>query len=497
MARVERTKDGFFRRLNDDTGKPSKYWSTRLNGKRVCTKQRDLEAARLWRREEERKAADPTYQASRATTLESAIETFLTDLKTAKRSEKTLTYYATKLGAALAFWGGDKPIANITPATVQDFVAFRTTPQELEGGAVSQPIEMSTARKEVAALVTLLNTMRHRGLYVTDPRTLKPPRLGGRYKPRKKYPTPAVFALIIKELERRNLHHRAAWLCACVATGGRLSEINRLRKLGIDFVRGLYVLDVTKTIETEGATRERPILPFAEPLLKYARRWGEGVGGLVLMPWEPSNLFRVLKSVCEAVGCEPYTANDFRRAHASWLAQLGVPNNLVAHMLGHTTTAMVDKVYAQMTPQAAKALIAQTGAGSFRTDSVPETPDDPQESPTSDDENAAEKADPTNIREEWDRLLIPLIEVRILASEPASESIEEPPSGPIPDVVADPSEDPLSPHAAGLVLKKGVAAALAGDRAGVAKAMSGAARIVGKLDHRNEERFLRAIGAKP
>jgi hypothetical protein len=53
------------------------------------------------------------------------------------------------------------------------------------------------------------------------------------------------------------------------------------------------------------------------------------------------------------------TPNDLRRTFASWLIQAGVSNRIVAALLGHTTTRMVDLIYGQLSDAALAQAIAK------------------------------------------------------------------------------------------------------------------------------------------
>ena len=74
---------------------------------------------------------------------------------------------------------------------------------------------------------------------------------------------------------------------------------------------------------------------------------------------------------------------DLRRTHASWLIQAGVRNDLVAKVLGHTTTVMVDRVYGKYDPHHLKALIERNLAGvpEVYLPGVPQTPELPEKDP--------------------------------------------------------------------------------------------------------------------
>jgi integrase len=479
MARIDETRDGFYHRLDERTGKPSKFWWTVIGTRRVSTGLRDLEAARLWRREREREAADPSYAATRATTLKLAIERFVTELEVARRASATLTFYAQKLGPFLTFLGEDATLDEITTARLTDYVKWRTTETRFPDGSVQIAVSPRTAKMEIASLLTMLRAAKHRKDYAGDIDALKPLRMDAKYEPRKRFPTRAQFAAIVVELESRGLHHRAAWICAAAATGGRLSEVNRLRRSKVN--AKTFAIEVTKTVKTEGDVRVRPVLTFVRELLEYAETHGAGEGDMLLQPWVASNLNDTLRRVCEAVGAPRLSANDFRRGLASWLIQAGVAPNLVAFMLGHTSTAMVERVYGKMTADAAGILIEATlGA---RTDSVPLLPAKAASGPIDGEAVSSDSSqDPVSqpIEADADGVLIPLTQVRVLASEPLEITID---GEPVPSAYDDAGQaaDPLSGFVAGLIARRrALPALLAGDRPGLARALSAIAKAHGE-----------------
>lgn len=399
MGRRSETTDGFWKR--DD----SPFWSTNVEGKRVCTKLRDLEAARLWRRERERQAADPHYAATHATTLGDAVEAFLQDVRRT-RAAATLDYYTRKLASAVTFWGEDAPLASVDPQGVRDWISWRTTERTLDDGSVIVPPKMTTVRKEVLTLVTMLHDARHREVYQRDPATLLPPRLGGGYRPRDRFLTPAEFEQLLAVLPP----HRAAWVCAAVATGGRYSEVSRLRRA--DVRDTTVAIRVTKTASTEGDVRMIPLLSLARPLMDRAVRDGDGTRGRLFSPWSRSNLSRDLARACARADIPRCSSNDFRRTLASWLFQAGVAPKLVAFMLGHTTSAVTERTYGRMTPASVATLVETSLArtADVRTPRV-QGPSEPV--------GKAVLSEDSYTPEGSDMLLAPAIQVRILAPEPS------------------------------------------------------------------------------
>jgi integrase len=60
---------------------------------------------------------------------------------------------------------------------------------------------------------------------------------------------------------------------------------------------------------------------------------------------QPRNVRRQLAGICERAGVLVILPNELRHSCASLLADEGVPNELIADLLGHTTTRMVDQTY--------------------------------------------------------------------------------------------------------------------------------------------------------
>jgi integrase len=86
-----------------------------------------------------------------------------------------------------------------------------------------------------------------------------------------------------------------------------------------------------RTAGAEGAVEQRP-----KDLVFLSR------SGTVL---EPSNVRRELSRICGAAGVPRITPNELRHTCATLLNDEGVPLELIADMLGHTTTTMLQRHY--------------------------------------------------------------------------------------------------------------------------------------------------------
>ena len=59
----------------------------------------------------------------------------------------------------------------------------------------------------------------------------------------------------------------------------------------------------------------------------------------------PPNVRRELAAICQRAGVPVVRPNELRHSCASLLSDIGVPNEQIADLLGHTTTRMVDQTY--------------------------------------------------------------------------------------------------------------------------------------------------------
>lgn len=64
-----------------------------------------------------------------------------------------------------------------------------------------------------------------------------------------------------------------------------------------------------------------------------------------------------------STGVPRVTLDDLRRTFASWSVQAGVPAKVIANLMGHTSTRMVDLVYGRVGPSDYEAAIAKLPGG--------------------------------------------------------------------------------------------------------------------------------------
>jgi integrase len=117
----------------------------------------------------------------------------------------------------------------------------------------------------------------------------------------------------------------------------RRGELEKLQWEHVDLVRGTIKVPKGKT-----KSRVVPIHPYLRPWLEALH---QGTGP-VIEPW--GNDKRELARACARAGVPRVTPNDLRRTFATWLKQSDVDSAVVAAMMGHSSTAMVDRVYGKL-----------------------------------------------------------------------------------------------------------------------------------------------------
>jgi integrase len=314
-------RDGFYRR--------GRFWWVRtdpVTRKARTTHCTSLAAARAWRGRRELEAVDPSHAAAEAATLGEWIGRLI-EVKAPVRSEATMGIYRMKLGHFVRLWGNDCRLAEVGPDLVDAYVRQRRT----EG------VTDQTIGKELSHIKMLLRLAKRSSVWAGDLETIRPPDLNATYVPRKRSLTREEVVRLLAQLPP----HRGALVAICVALGVRLSEAFRLLPTDVDLAAGRVFVGGTKT---QGSRRWLPVLSVYRPLLEGA------VGYLPLAHWK--HVHESLLAACLRAGIERCSPNDLRRTHSTLLVELGVDRDVVRRLLGHTTSALVDRVYGQPTPEA-------------------------------------------------------------------------------------------------------------------------------------------------
>ena len=308
----------------------------------VCTKTRDRELARLFLAKAERDAFEahttgrPAPNSGASHSVADALQQYVS-LGGSDLSDATWKMVGVKSGQLLRLLGGHE----VTALTIDHLQGYIET--RLGEGAARE-----TIRKELSVLRQALKLAHERGKLRHDPRLLFP-RFRVRYIPRERHLTPEEAEALFQHLPEE----RRLWVLLAVLLGPRLSEVERADWRDVDLAGGWFRVRGTKTLL---AHRRVPIPAPLRPHLEAAQR----PSGPIVGRWR--NSWRDLARACRRADIERVSANDLRRTFASWMKQGGEDSAVVARLLGHSSTRMVDLVYGKLNDENYKTAVARLPA---------------------------------------------------------------------------------------------------------------------------------------
>ncbi len=308
------------------------------------TRCHDKKAAEAVLRQWERDAADPAYAASKNTSLSDALMLLVTrraeDAAAGRKSLATVAFYKCKAGHLVRIFEMNNegeyvpfPLCQLTAARVDEYISRR------RGEAAGD----NTISKELITLRGALKLARRAGLWSGEPDAVLPVRFAPDYKPKTRALSPAELQLLLAELTA----DKAARVAFMVTTSANWKETERARWQDVAADRSSVHLRGTKR-----ASRDRmvPIVGEAfQSLFSYAL--ANARGGPVDLFGRWSNVRRDLIDACARAGIPSCSPNDLRRTFATWLRAAGVAPHLIAPMMGHADTRMVERVYGRLSTQ--------------------------------------------------------------------------------------------------------------------------------------------------
>lgn len=317
------------------------------DGNRVIrtTRSRDHKAAVLVARRLEREAADPAPAAATETLVRALNEFLIVSERRMKDGEITRDTHDYNEGRARPLFLGIEAIgdgATVLPRRLGDLA-----PRHIDAyidWRRSSNVKPNTIKKELVVLGVALRIAKRRGWWFGDFDALMPEDFKPEYEPGKRWLTQEEVAAVLLSLPA----HRAALVAFSVATGARPEEAPRAQKEDVGasrvFLRGT---------KTDAAPRHVPIvLWWQRALLERVDTDGKGPA---LRRWPM--IRRDLREKADALGIPRFSPRDLRRTFAHWMRQAGVAEDLVAKMLGHKSTKMVKRVYANLGGDEVEALV--------------------------------------------------------------------------------------------------------------------------------------------
>jgi integrase len=135
---------------------------------------------------------------------------------------------------------------------------------------------------------------------------------------------------------------RKADLLFFVLSGARANEHKRAKVEYLFRPSGDLFLDGTKTTNSK---REVPFLPQLRAVLVRLAQ-GKKRSEKLFKPWK--NMNRDIHLYCGKAGIAPATPNDLRRTFCTWLVNAGTEYAIIAAVIGHTSTKMLEMVYGRV-----------------------------------------------------------------------------------------------------------------------------------------------------
>lgn len=334
--------------------------------RRIATGCTDKKAAELFARRVEQVHANPESATLNSATLEEALLAFYkhkqSQVDFGKRSAATLEMHRKKGGHLLRLMGQNgreyRPfrLAEVSARVVDQFIH-----QRQEEGASG-----STIQKELYTLRGTLKVASRAGLWDGNLTAVMPSESVSDYKPRTRWLRPAEVDLLLQQLTA----DKAARVAFMVATSANWNESCLARRSHIDQANKAVFIHGTKT---KNRSRTVPVRhPLMQKYFDFAVKNAKGEGDQLFKPW--SNVRRDLELACKKAKIDHCSTNDLRRTFASWAVNLGVPLDVVARLMGHIDTRMVERVYGRRSSDYVE---AQMAASSSRVDLLKKLMDEP------------------------------------------------------------------------------------------------------------------------
>lgn len=301
---------------------------------RKSTKQTNRSKAERIRERWERESLDPTYFRADKATVASAAERWMREI-TATMNPETVRFYDAKIRHVVRLLGKTK-LSRINHERVLGYVEKR----KAEG---SHP---HSIHRELTSLRLTLKSAERAGEFAGDPRKVIPRHKAG-YEPQTAWVTAETVWGAIAFMEA-NQGAAVAFAIACAADTSSLWTAER------GDVSPDYVL--VRGTKTGGRLRYVPRVDVMEPFLRHALAYGLPAPNSLLFTRCPK-LPTKARQACRKAGVPEFDIRTLRHSAATWMVTAGVPYEVVAKYLGHGSTTMLQRVYGNLAPAGAAALI--------------------------------------------------------------------------------------------------------------------------------------------
>jgi integrase len=143
--------------------------------------------------------------------------------------------------------------------------------------------------------------------------------------------------------------HLHLFMVLAVSTGARSNALLDLTWDRVDLSRRLIDL---RNLEKHETAKGRAVVPITDAAHKYLLSARKGAQTRYVIEYAGSPVKHIryaMERISERAGIK-VTAHMFRHSAAVWMAEGGVPMSEIAQFLGHSNTAITERIYARYSP---------------------------------------------------------------------------------------------------------------------------------------------------
>jgi len=213
------------------------------------------------------------------------------------------------------------------------------------------PITDHTIKKELRVLSQGMGEGKRLDRFFGEPKAIFPEVLRNVENPRDRWlPVPEYHALL-----EQATPHRREWLIFYANTGVDVGELHGIRRSDLDLERGAYGYVHVRGTKTRYRDRWIPLSADARAVVD---RRMLTAGPMLFAPvWRSHQVAQCMKRWCPKAKIEHVIVKDLRRTFCSWMFNAGVPELATIRLMGHGSSQMVRRVYAQLSDQTYEAAI--------------------------------------------------------------------------------------------------------------------------------------------
>ncbi len=312
-----------------------------------CT---DKAAAREVLRRWEREAA--VAPRGPPPTLNELLTWFLRDREARARAknsplaEGTVDFYEDKILALLDTLGEDYSTANFQNDSAPGH-------EYIERRRLRGHVQDTTILKELKLLVAALEIAQERGRWNGNIKVVIPPSFKPKGLPNDVWLTRADAPKLFAELPPG----RVAVVAFMLATSCEMAAFDNAREGDLDVdLDGPDPKVPIRGTKNDLRDRQVPVVSDEQKMLiDFAKKHADGSEGRLFARW--TNIRRDLSDACDRAGIARISPHRLRHSFAKWMQQLGVVPSVVAPLMGHADSRMVERTYGKMRAKDATAAL--------------------------------------------------------------------------------------------------------------------------------------------